>query len=159
MRHPPSHRRSGFTFIEMLVVFVVFAAVMAISYKGMGDTLRRNRVAKASLLVGGDLEQAFATAARLRQPVRIVVDAPNKKFTIKDRATPTPVIFKRRTLDSTSTFAVDSLVTSRDSIEIMPNGLADDSLKLTLIMKSLNGSLYTKSIWVSRAGLVKVDNR
>ena len=61
-----------------------------------------------------------------------------------------------RALDSNSTFAVDSLVTSRDTVDIMPNGLATDSLKLTLIIKSLNGQLYTKSVWVSKAGLVKV---
>lgn len=142
--------------IEMLVVFVVVGAVMMISYRGMGDTIRRSRVAKASLLVGGDLEQAFATAARLRQPVRIVVDASKKKLRIQDRTSPTPTVYKMRALDSTSTFAVDSLVTSRDTVDIMPNGLATDSLKLTLIIKSLNGQLYTKSVWVSKAGLVKV---
>ena len=63
MRHSPSRRRSGFTIIEMLTVFVVFGAVAMISMRAVGDTLRRDRVAKASAIVGTDIEQAFAIAA------------------------------------------------------------------------------------------------
>ena len=163
MRHSPSRRRSGFTFIEMLTVFVVLAAAMMISVRAIGDTLRRDRVAKVSAILGSDLEQAFALAARLREPVRIVVDTSwaTRRIKFQDRKVPplVPTVYKIRMLDSTSTYALDSLTTNRDTIDIMPNGLATDSLNLTLIIKTGGGKLYTKNVWASKAGLVKVNGR
>jgi type II secretory pathway pseudopilin PulG len=50
--------------IEMLVVFVVFGAVMMISVRIVGDTLRRDRVAKVAAIVGSDIEQAFSPSRR-----------------------------------------------------------------------------------------------
>jgi Tfp pilus assembly protein FimT len=163
MRHSPSRRRSGFTFIEMLTVFVVLAAAMMISVRAIGDTLRRDRVAKVSAILGSDLEQAFAIAARLREPVRIIVDTSwaTRRIKFQDRKVPplVPTVYKIRMLDSTSTYALDALTTNRDTIDIMPNGLATDSLKLTLIIKTTGGQLYTKTVWSSKAGLVKVNGR
>ncbi len=160
MRHSPSRRRSGFTMIEILAVFVVLAAAMMISVRAVGDTLRRDRVQKVSAIIGSDLEQAFAIAARLREPVRIVVDTARatRRIRIQDRK-PTPTIYKLRLLDSSSTYALDSMITNRDTIDIMPNGLATDSLNLTLIIKTTGGKLYTKTVWASKAGLTKVNGR
>ena len=124
MRDSPTRRRSGFTFIEMLVVFVVFGAVMAISVPAVGDTLRRNRVAKIGAVLSADIEQAFAIAARQREPVRMVVDRTNK-----------------------------------DTIDIMPNGLATDTLHLALIIRTTGGATYRKAVRVSKGGLVRMDNR
>jgi Tfp pilus assembly protein FimT len=160
MRHSPSRRRSGFTFIEMLTVFIVLAAAMMISVRAVGDTLRRDRVAKVSAILGSDIEQAFAIAARLREPVRIIIDTSRatRRLRIQNRAA-TATFYKLRLLDSSSTYALDSLTTNRDTIDIMPNGLATDSLNLTLIIKTTGGKLYTKTVWASKAGLVKVNGR
>jgi prepilin-type N-terminal cleavage/methylation domain-containing protein len=158
MRDHPSRRRSGFTFIEMLIVFVVFGAVAMISIRSVGDTLRRDRVAKVSAILSADIEQAFATAARLREPVRMVVDRSNRRFYIQDRQV-TPTIYKTRLLDATGNYDVDSLTTNRDTVDIMPNGLATDTLRITLIVKSKGGELYTKSVRASKGGLIRVDNR
>ena len=161
MRDSPSRRRSGFTFIEMLVVFIVFGAVMTISVRGVGDTLRRNRVAKVGAILGSDIEQAFAIAARQREPVRIVVNRTGKTFTIQDRKVPpaTTTIYKTRSLAISGQYGVDSLWTNRDTIDIMPNGLATDVLTLSLVIKSTGGELYTKTVQASKGGLVRVDNR
>jgi prepilin-type N-terminal cleavage/methylation domain-containing protein len=159
MRHTHSRRRSGFTFIEMLVVFVVFSAVATISVRAVGDTLRRDRVAKASAILSSDIEQAFAIAARQREPVRMVVDRTSKKFTIQDRQTSSPSIYKSRSFSTTGAYEVDSLWSNRDTIEIMPNGIATDTLKLTLVVKTTGGKTYEKSVRASKGGLVRVDKR
>ena len=158
MRHSPSRRRSGFTFIEILVVFIVFSAVMAISVRSVGDTLRRDRVAKVSAIVGSDIEQAFSIAARQRLPVRMLIDRTNLKLTIVDRNTPT-LIYKTRSFARTGEYALDSLWSNRDTIDIMPNGLATDTLKLSLIIYTRGGATYSKSVRSSLAGLVRLDNR
>jgi prepilin-type N-terminal cleavage/methylation domain-containing protein len=156
MRHSPSRRRSGFTFIEILIVFVVFAAVAAISYRPVGDTLQRNRVAKAGAILGTDIEQAFSIAARQRLPVRMLIDTATKRLTIVDRNTPT-LIYKTRSLASTTEFGIDSLWTSQDTIDIMPNGLATDTLKMSLVVRTTGGVPYVKSVRASIGGLVRVD--
>jgi prepilin-type N-terminal cleavage/methylation domain-containing protein len=161
MRHSPSRRRSGFTFIELLTVFVVFGAVAMISVRAVGDTLRRDRVAKVSAIVGSDIEQAFAIAARLREPVRMVVDRTNKRFTIQDRKVPpaTTTIYKTRSFAISGEYGLDSLASNRDTVDIMPNGIATGDLNMSMIIKTTGGAVYAKSVKVSRGGLVRVNNR
>jgi hypothetical protein len=132
--------------------------VALISVRGVGDTLRRDRVAKVSAIVGTDIEQAFGIAARQRLPVRMLIDRTNRTFTIADRNTPT-LIYKTRSFARTGAYGVDSLWSNRDTIDIMPNGLATDTLKLSLIIRTTGGATYSKSVRASIGGLVRVDNR
>src|SRR5436189_701979 len=161
MRHSPSRRRSGFTFIEMLVVFIVFSAVAMISIRSIGDTIRRDRVAKTAAILATDVEQAFSIAARLREPVRMVVDRTNKRFTIQDRNVPpaTTTIYKTRSFARDGEYSLDSLWSSRDTVDIMPNGVSTAELQLSLVIKTKGGATYAKSVRASRGGLVRVDNR
>lgn len=158
MRHSPSRRRSGFTVIELLVAMAVFGAVAMISVRAVGDTLRRDRVTKVSAIIGTDIEQAFAIAARLREPVRMVVDRTNKRFTIQDRNV-SPTIYKSRSFALSGEYGIDSLASNRDTVDIMPNGIATADWNLSMIIKTTGGALYTKSVKVSRGGLVRVNNR
>jgi prepilin-type N-terminal cleavage/methylation domain-containing protein len=155
---PPPRRRSGFTMIEMLIVFVVFGAVMLVSVRRVGDTIRRDRVAKVAAIVGSDMEQAFAIAARQRVPVRMKFSRVNKTFQIVDRNTPT-LVYKTRSFATSGEYGVDSIQSNHDNIDIMPNGLATDSTNLELFIKTTGGALYKKTVWASKAGLVKVAGR
>jgi Tfp pilus assembly protein FimT len=141
----------------MLVVFVVFGAVMMMSVRSIGDTLRRNRVAKVAAIVGSDVEQAFAIAARQRQPVRMKFSRVNRTFSIVDRNTPT-LVYKTRSF-ATGEWALDSIQSNHDNIDIMPNGLATDSTNLELFIQSTGGKWYSKTVWASKGGLVKVAGR
>src|SRR5215213_1109626 len=158
MRHSPAPRRGGFTFIEILVVFIVFSAVATISIRSVGDTLRRDRLSKSSAIVSSDLEQAFAIAARQRQPVRVQIDRTNLKLTVVDRNTPT-LVYKTRSFAKAGAYELDSLWSNRDFIDIMPNGLSTNELQLSLIIRTTGGALYQKSVRVSRGGLVRVGNQ
>jgi prepilin-type N-terminal cleavage/methylation domain-containing protein len=154
--HPRPRR--GFTMIEMLVVFVVFGAVMLVSVRRVGDTLRRDRTAKVAAIVGSDVEQAFAIAARQRVPVRMKFSRVNKTFQIVDRNTPT-LIYKKRSFATSGEYGLDSIQSNHDNIDIMPNGLATDSLHLDLFVKTTGGAWYTKTVYASKGGLVKVAGR
>ena len=154
----PSRRRGGFTMIEMLVVFVVFSAVMLVSVRRVGDTLRRDRVAKVAAIVGSDMEQAFAIAARQRVPVRMKFSRVNKTFQIVDRNTPT-LIYKKRSFATDGEYGLDSIQSNHDNVDIMPNGLATDSTQLELFIKTTGGAWYRKTVWASKGGLVKVGGR
>lgn len=158
MRHSPSRRRSGFTLLELLVTMSVFGAVALISVRSIGDTIKRDRMAKVAAIIGSDIEQAFSIAARQRLPVRMLIDRTDKKLTIVDRNTPT-LIYKTRSFASSGAYAIDSLASNRDTIDIMPSGLATDTLNLSLITRSRGGATYSKSVRASIGGLVRVNNR
>ena len=146
--------------IEILVVIIVFALIMKVSIRSIGDTIRRDRLAKATDILGADVEQAFSIAARQRMPVLMILDRTNRTFSIIDRVTTTK-IYRRRSFAKTADYGLDSLflTANRDTIIIMPNGLATDTLNLTLRMFTRGGASYTKSVRASKAGMVRVNNR
>ena len=158
MRPTPITRRSGFSMIELLIVFVVFGLVVMMSIRSVGDTLRRDKAAKAASILGADVEQAFAIAARQRTPVMMAVDRANRTFSIIDRGATTKV-YRRRSFSKTGDYGVDSLYANRDTIVIMPNGIATNSMDLTLRFTSTGGSIYTKKVSVTVGGMVRVNNR
>src|SRR5689334_7888446 len=159
MRPTSSRRRSGFSMLELLIVFIVFALVVKISMRSVGDTLRRDRASKAASIVGADIEQAFAIAARQRMPIMLVLDRANRKISIVDRDTTTKRIYRQRSFSKTSDYGVDSVYANRDTIVIMPNGIATNAWDVTLRFTSTNGTVYTKKVSASAGGMVRVNNR
>jgi Tfp pilus assembly protein FimT len=145
--------------IELLIVFVVFGLVVMMSIRSVGDTLRRDKASKAAYILGADIEQAFAIAARQRMPVMMVVDRANRTFSIIDRDTTTKKIYRRRSFSKTGDYGVDSLYANRDTIVIMPNGIATNSMDLTLRFTSTGGTTYTKKVSASVGGMVRVNGR
>jgi Tfp pilus assembly protein FimT len=143
--------------IEMLVVFVVFAAAVMISIRSVGDTLRRDRVSKIASIVSADLEQAFAIAARLRTPVSLRIDPTNRTFMVTNRAN--TLRYRTRTFTSSGDFPLDFIEANNTAIDIMPSGLSTDTLHLTLGIYTQGGAKYTKAVRVSKAGFVRVDNQ
>ncbi|MBW8769698.1 MAG: hypothetical protein JF589_08090 [Gemmatimonadetes bacterium] len=148
--------------IEIIIVLIVFGITAMIALRPVGDTLRRDRVTKTAAVLSADIEQGFAIAARLRQPVRVRIydtlqPSARRQFILRQR-TDTSYKYRVREL-RTGDFSIDTLIKSKDSLDIMPNGLATDTLRLTLGVKSNSGSWYWKVIRVTRAGLVRVGNQ
>jgi len=108
MRPTSIKPRRDFSMIELLVVFIVFGLVVMISIRSVGDTIRRERASKAASILGADIEQAFAIAARQRTPIMLVLDRLNRKISIIDRGTTTK-IYRQRSFSRTSDYGVDSL--------------------------------------------------
>jgi Tfp pilus assembly protein FimT len=144
--------------IELLIVFIVFGLVVMISIRSVGDTIRRDRASKAASILGSDIEQAFAIAARQRTPVMLALNRANKTFSIVDRSSTTKV-YRRRSFAKTADYGVDSLYANRDTIVIMPNGIATNTMDITLRITTRGGAVYTKKVAVSAGGMVRVNNR
>lgn len=160
MRPIPIRRRSGFTILELLIVFVVFGLVVMISIRSVGDTLRRDKTVKAAHLLGADIEQAFAVAARQRMPVYLILNESNRTLSVIDWDTlPAKKVYRRRSFAKTSEYGVDTLYANRDTIIIMPNGIATNTMDITLLISSRGGAPYTKKVSVSNGGMVLVNNR
>jgi len=142
--------RSGFTLIELVVVMLIGGIITTMSLGKVHTLLSQQRVVHGATAIQNDLEAAFQIAGRNRKPVQISYDSSAQRFTIGDR---TGSMFYRQTNLSSQAFGFSktSVGVSRVSTQVFPNGLAEDTLLITL---SSNG--ITKKLRMSRTGLVQI---
>lgn len=136
---------------EVVISLVVLGIVSAMSAGRIHDLLIQQRVIRASTAMENSLEAAFAIATRNRQPVRVSWSPSTMQLGVTDRAG--LVYYQRLGLGSDAYGLQSANVSfSRTPLEVYPNGLANDTLTITL---SANGT--TKRIRMTRAGLVRVE--
>lgn len=148
--HPSRRTRAGFTLIEAMIVVAMGAILLSVSMRSVAGYTQRNRVNRAAQMLTADLEQAFALAGRQRRPIRIAWNATTKTYTLQDRAN-SSTVFRSRPLGSSSEYKVESVTFSTTQLDVMPSGIATDTLRITL-----TSSGTTKVVRMTRAGLVRV---
>jgi len=151
----PSNRfrllaRSGFTLLEALIVVILLGVISSMAIPSIARSMTSTRVDRAAYTVVGDVEAAFALAARQRQPVILEVDSINRRILIRDRASST--ILQQRSYSLTeSDYGLTRLATNASSITIFPNGLASSAFT---IYAYANQSL--RAVRVRRTGQMRV---
>jgi hypothetical protein len=96
------------------------------------------------------MQNAFAVAARQREPVRIQADAATRSYQFTDRQS--GAVLRIRTFyGDTSEYRLDQLVFNPSTIDVFPSGVSSAPLTITLA----NGD-YNKEIKASTAGFVRV---
>ena len=141
--------RRGFSILELILVIVVVGILATISGGKVQEVMTQQRVYRASNVVQTNVEVAWALAARNRRPIRITWDSATRQMRVTDRAATTN--FRRTSLGQDPYGLRPGSVTfSKPTLEVFPDGLADDTLLITL-----SSTGVTKRVWVSRAGLVQ----
>jgi prepilin-type N-terminal cleavage/methylation domain-containing protein len=140
--------RAGFTILELITVLVVGGILTSFAMGRVTQIMSSQRLKAASVAVQNELSGAWAIALRNRRPVRISWDASKMQLNITDRAGTT--VYRRTTLGSAYGLRSSGVDFSINPLEIYPNGLAADTLRITLLANT-----YTDTIRVSRAGLVR----
>ena len=146
-----SRRNRGFTLLEVLVVMIIAAVVTAMSVGRIHSLTVQQRLQRAVVATRNDIEAAHTIAVRNRQPVRISWSAATRQLVVTDRAGTT--YFRRSNLGTVYGLAAAGVTFSRSPIEVYPNGLANDTLLITLTVETV-----TKRVRVSRSGLVRLDS-
>src|SRR5437016_10996137 len=142
--------RRGFTIMEVLVVLVIIGILASMAGPAMSRIVRHQRANRAATVIASDLQNAFAVAARQREPVRIQADANSRSYQFVDRKTGN--ILRIRTFyGDTSEYRLTSLVFTPTTIDVFPNGVSSAAVTIDLA----NGD-YTKQITASTAGFVRV---
>lgn len=134
--------------MEVIVALTIVGIVAAISVPKMWDIGNQNRVHRASQGLQIEAQQAFAIAARNRSPVTLRWSSATAEVQLTNLAGTT--IYRRRAVTGYGLLASEVTVTPA-VFTVFPNGMARDSLIITIAR-----STHTKSIHVSRAGMVQV---
>lgn len=143
--------RRGFTIVELFIVLVIGLIVGTLSMSRFSAYLARERVVRAAEGISNDIRAGFAIPGRIRRPVRIQVDTARMQLVVTDRSQTTTY---RKTAFGSRYNLKGSNVTyypSSAPFEIYPNGLASDTMNVTLTSNGIS-----KSIRVSRGGMVQV---
>jgi prepilin-type N-terminal cleavage/methylation domain-containing protein len=146
-----SHKytRHGFSMMEMLVVIVILGVLSAMVGPAMSRVVRHNRVNRSATLIAADLQNAFAVAARQREPVRIQADANTRSYVFVDRKT--GAILRIRTFyGDTSEYRLTRLTFTPSTIDVFPSGVSSAALVVDLA----NGD-YTRQVTASTAGFIR----
>jgi len=79
--------RLGFTIFEMLVVVGILGICATMIGPAMSRIVRHQRVNRAATVIASDLQNAFAVAARQREPFRVQADENSRSYQFVDRKT------------------------------------------------------------------------
>ncbi|HUF51257.1 MAG TPA: prepilin-type N-terminal cleavage/methylation domain-containing protein [Longimicrobiales bacterium] len=142
--------RQGFTLIEMLVVVVIAAIVVGTALPSMGRAMASNDVQRSAGVIAATLQNAHSLAARRRVPVRLVIDTTNKIMSVRNYAG-TDTSFVRMTFGANGEYPLQSMTASSLNLVIYPNGLAADTLSVTVRAES-----KSRRIRMTRAGQIRV---
>jgi prepilin-type N-terminal cleavage/methylation domain-containing protein len=146
--------RSGFTLIELLLVVTIIGLVAGISVGRISNLVTQNRVVRASTVIRGDLETAFALAGRNRQPMRIQWVSGPMELAVTDRSG--TVSYRRTTLAGDAyRLAPGQVTVSSPLVEVFPNGLASDTLSIRISV-TRGTTTFSRRVRMTRAGLVQV---
>jgi Tfp pilus assembly protein FimT len=140
----------GFSLFELLIIVVILGILATMVGPAMSRVVRHNRVNRAAMVIASDLQNAFAVAAREREPVRIQADASTRSYQFVDRKS--GVVLRIRTFyGDTSEYRLTSLVFTPTTFDVFPNGVSSAPVVIDLA----NGD-YARQITASTAGFVRV---
>ena len=142
--------RLGFSLFELIAVVAILGILAAIAGPAMSRIVRHQRVNRAATVIASDLQNAFAVAARQRQPVRIQADATTRSYQFVDRKT-NAVLRIRTFYGDTSEYRLTKLVFTPTTIDVFPSGISSNAVTIDLA----NGD-YSKQITASTAGFVRI---
>ena len=145
--------QSGFTTIELIIIVTIIGVLAGIAGPAMSRIVRHSRTNRAAIVITADLQNAFAAAARQREPVTIVADSASKSYQFIDRKSGS-VLKVRSFYGDTSEYRLSRLVFTPASIDVFPSGVSSAPLVVDLA----NGD-YPRRITASTAGFIRLVPR
>ncbi len=140
---------AGFTLFEAVMVLVIVATVVGALTPSVMRQLSRARVNRAATIVAAEFLQAQTLAGRQRKPIVVSFDVVNRIIFVTDAATTSNISLRR--LGADSEFRLTSLTATYGNVFIMPNGMANNAVTVTV-----EAAGYTRQVRLTRAGQVRI---
>jgi len=147
-----SHKylRLGFSMIELLIVVSILGIMATLIGAAIPRMIRHNRVNRATTVIASDIQNAFAVAARQREPVRIEADNVGRSYQFADRKS--GAVLRIRTFyGDASEYNLDTLTFTPATVDVFPSGVSSNPLSIHISIGD-----YSKQITASTAGFVRV---
>jgi type II secretion system protein H len=145
--------RKGFTLLELLVVMVIAAIVMATAVPSIGRMMAASDVQRSASVIVADLQRAHSLAARRRMPVRIIVDAANKTLRIRNFAGTDTTLGNVRRFGANGEYPLQTMTTTVSDLTVYPNGLAAGQISITV-----KAGAKSRTISMTRVGQIRVKS-
>jgi prepilin-type N-terminal cleavage/methylation domain-containing protein len=142
--------RRGFTMIEMALTLVVIGILAAMSMAKIGSTISRSKLDRAASIVAADLENAFSTGGRLRQPLVLQCDCANRTYRLNDVLNGGALRFERN-LGPDTPFTVATMTFTPATVTILPPGRLSAALQVDITVGAT-----TRRVTMSTAGFVRI---
>jgi prepilin-type N-terminal cleavage/methylation domain-containing protein len=153
----PSWRRllsggTGFSLVEILVALTIVGIFAAMSIPRASRIMNQTKVQRAAQALQMEVQQAFAIAGRNRAPVILRWDAGTRQLRVTNLAGTT--VYRRLGVGDGGGYVLTANEVSvvPTALTVFPNGLAADTLVIGVARSG-----YTRRIWVSRSGIVKLQ--
>src|SRR5688572_5936731 len=145
-RVPTTLRRrvpgGGFSLVEVLVAITLVGIAAALAIPRASRIMSQTRIQRATQALQLEVQQAFAISARNRAPVQVRWDAGTMQLRLTNLAGST--VFRRLSIGDGGGYGLSAseVTVAPTTLTIFPNGLASDTLSMTL---SRNG--YSRRLW------------
>jgi type IV fimbrial biogenesis protein FimT len=137
--------------VELIAVVSILGVLATMAGPAMSRIVRHQRVNRSATVIAADLQNAFAVAARQREPVRIQADQATRSYQFIDRQT--GAVLRIRTFyGDTSEYRLTNLRFTPTTLDVFPSGLSSAPLTVDLA----NGD-YSKTITASTAGFIRIS--
>ena len=143
--------RKGFTLLELLVVMVLAAIVLATAMPSIGRMMASNDVQRSASVVASELQVAHSLAARRRVPVRVIVNAANKTMRIRNYTGTDTTLGNVRRFGSGGEYPLQTMTTTVSDLVVYPNGLAAGPISITVQAQG-----KSRTINMTRVGQIRV---
>ena len=145
-------RRPAFSLLEVLVVMTLIGVAAALSIPKVNRIVSQTKIQRAAQALQLEVQQAFAIAGRNRAPVKLTFNSASMQVRTTNLAGST--VYRRLGLGAGAGYnlTASEITVAPTTLTVFPNGLADDTLVF-----SLARSGYTRRVWVSKSGMVRVQ--
>ncbi len=134
-----------------MVVLVIVGITSSITVGKIQQLMVQNRIQRAATSVQNDMEAAFAIAVRDHTPIRISWNSSTMQMAVTNRAGTTAFRHTNLGMGAYGLRSAD-VSFSRSPLEVYPDGLANDTLTITISHTSI-----TRHVRMTRTGMVLIQ--